>query len=61
MEEIISSAHDELMRSLPESLGPEERDKVELAYSLAELAHRPKRRKDGEPYSVNPISSSFGK
>ena len=43
------------MRSLPESLSPEERDQVERAYALAELAHRPQRRKDGEPYIVHPI------
>ena len=44
------------MRSLPDCLTPEEREKVEQAYALAELAHRSQRRKGGEPYIIHPIS-----
>ena len=54
-EELIASAHEELMRSLPESLTPEERDQVERAFVLAEEAHRPQKRKGGEPYILHPI------
>ena len=54
-EELIARAHDELMRSLPESLTPEERENIEKAFVLAEEAHRPQKRKDGEPYILHPI------
>lgn len=54
-EETIERAHEELMRSLPESLTDQEREKIEQAYLLAELAHRPQKRKDGEPYIVHPV------
>lgn len=55
-EELIARAREELFRSLPEEWAPEQRALVEAAFVLAEEAHRPQRRKDGEPYILHPIA-----
>ena len=44
------------MACLPESFTDNDRYLVEKAYELAEEAHRPQKRKGGDPYIVHPIA-----
>lgn len=55
-EEMIQQAKTELFASLPDTFTSADRAAVESAYALAEEAHRPQKRKGGEPYILHPIA-----
>lgn len=55
-EEMIMSAHDELMKALPENFGEPERTLIEEAYVLAKKAHAHQTRKSGLPYILHPLA-----
>lgn len=56
-EQMVTEARDELFASVANrGLSKEEIESVHRAYALAEEAHRPQRRKSGEPYILHPIA-----
>ena len=56
-EQMVTEARDELFASVANrGLSKEEIESIHRAYALAEEAHRPQRRKSGEPYILHPIA-----
>ena len=56
-DKMVTDARDELFACVEKRrFTPEEVDLVHRAYALAEEAHRPQRRKSGEPYILHPIA-----
>ena len=54
---MVAEARDELFACVERrNLTSEEIDSIHRAYALAEEAHRPQRRKSGEPYILHPIA-----
>ena len=55
--QMVLEARDELFACVEKrNFGEDEIDRVHRAYMLAEEAHRPQRRKSGEPYILHPIA-----
>lgn len=56
-EQMVIDKRDELFDCVKQrGFKPEEIDRIHRAYALAEEAHRPQRRKSGEPYILHPIA-----
>jgi len=56
-DKMVADARDELFACVEQRrFSKEEIDRVHGAYALAEEAHRPQRRKSGEPYILHPIA-----
>ena len=56
-DKMVTDARDELFACVEKRrFSDEEVDSVHRAYALAEEAHRPQRRKSGEPYILHPIA-----
>ncbi len=56
-DKMVTDARDELFACVEKRrFNAEEIDSVHRAYALAEEAHRPQRRKSGEPYILHPIA-----
>ena len=56
-DQMVAEARDELFACVEKrKFTKEEIDRVHRAYALAEEAHRPQRRKSGEPYILHPIA-----
>ena len=53
---IVSCKRDELFAQAEQGRSAEELEMIRQAYYLAEEAHRPQRRKSGEPYIIHPIA-----
>ena len=56
-DKLVATRRDELFARVEKrDFTPDEVDRVHRAYALAEEAHRPQRRKSGEPYILHPIA-----
>lgn len=53
---LIKNAYRKLLRSVHSELNHDDRKLIRSAYELAVEAHRPQRRKSGEPYILHPIA-----
>jgi GTP pyrophosphokinase len=52
----VNNAKNELFACVSRRFDVEDIERIEQAYELAEEAHRPQRRKSGEPYILHPIA-----
>ena len=56
-DQMVAEARDELFACVEKrKFTRDEIERVHGAYALAEEAHRPQRRKSGEPYILHPIA-----
>ena len=53
---MVNNAKNELFACVSRRFDVEDIERIEQAYELAEEAHRPQRRKSGEPYILHPIA-----
>jgi GTP pyrophosphokinase len=53
---VIQRAYRRLLRSIREEMSPADKKQVREAYEMAVDAHKPQRRKSGEPYILHPIA-----
>lgn len=55
-DKMVNNAKNELFACVSRRFDVEDIERIEQAYELAEEAHRPQRRKSGEPYILHPIA-----
>ena len=55
-EKMVTDAKNTLFTCVAQRFNAEDVERIERAYELAEEAHRPQRRKSGEPYILHPIA-----
>ena len=55
-DKMVNDARNELFACVARRFDVEDIERIEQAYELAEEAHRPQRRKSGEPYILHPIA-----
>ena len=53
---LIDNSVEELINNLKNRLKEEDLQRIRAAYELAKEAHKPQRRKSGEPYIIHPVA-----